>query len=76
MSLMTAVTTVLHRDFRIICRISHFPMYKLLVFRVFFGLDGVAAASFIGLYDRGIGLCGNALTQEWLHHSCFPTLVC
>ena len=31
-----------------------FPLYKVRVFRVFFGLHGVAASSLIGLHDLAL----------------------
>ena len=33
-------------------QVSPFPLYNLLVFRVFLGLCGVAASAWIGLHDR------------------------
>ena len=45
---VTTMTTVLHRVWRLV----KFSLYNLFVFRVFFGLHGVAASSLIVLYDR------------------------
>ena len=54
MSMMTTMTAVLNRIFRRIGQISPFPLYKLLVFKVFVGLHGVAASCLVGLRDRAL----------------------
>ena len=43
-------------------QIFPFPPHKLLVFRVFLGLHGVAASSLIGLH--ALYLCSDASLQE------------
>ena len=51
--------------------VAPLPLYKLLVFRVFFGLHSVADSSLIGVHDRVL-----VSVREWLRNSSFPTLSC
>ena len=63
-SMMTTMTTVLHRDSENDWSSSPFPLYKLLVFSVFYGLDGVAASSLPRLHDRAL-----VFVEVWGFHA-------
>ena len=60
MSMVTTVTTVLHRDLENDWS-SFFSTANLLVFRALLDLYGDAASTWIGLYDRALGLWSHAL---------------
>ena len=61
------MTTVQHQDLRMTHQVLPFPLDELLVFRVFFGLHGVAASFVIEFARPCIALCGNVFLQKyWL----------
>ena len=65
MSMMPTMSTALHRELQEgLVKFSFLPLYKLLVFRVLFGLHGVPCLLLDLVVRQCMALCSNAFLQE------------